>query len=385
MLWRSARSRSRRRSVVPRTRRLRRSTSLRPSTPNDPARPADRARRRRAARGRRASRAGRGGNGQRVRGAATAGEREPALRRARCGGATVGRVASQRLDERVLALLEVDRERGDVGRRRARAPPRRRAGLLPGARDRRARSRSAARRALRASHSTPSCAASTRLSHASSASRNESLLDGARRRRCAVAFAERRAAQGSRPSASIVRGGAHAGVARRRRRASGRRAAGRRGPERGARGGEPRAERGVLRHERLGRRGARARARLRDRRDRTDRLGVLEVRVDRGDDDARLDGDEVDADEGHAHPRVDDDPLVENAIENVDEARSTRCAFNGHVGCPLDDSRCSAPSRLAGSRQERESGVAQRRCPRRAARPSARGSGSAFGAIRSPP
>src|SRR5439155_10520103 len=44
--------------------------------------------------------------------------------------------------------------------------------------------------------------------------------------------------------------------------------------------------------------------RLRNRSHRADRLGVLQVRVDRRHDDARLDGDEVDADEGDTNPGV---------------------------------------------------------------------------------
>src|SRR5690348_15222566 len=46
---------------------------------------------------------------------------------------------------------------------------------------------------------------------------------------------------------------------------------------------------------------ARTRHRLRD----THGLGVFEVGIDGGDDDARLDRDQVDADQRHAHPRID--------------------------------------------------------------------------------
>src|ERR1700686_2941425 len=48
-------------------------------------------------------------------------------------------------------------------------------------------------------------------------------------------------------------------------------------------------------------------------------FGVLEIGLDGCDDNARLYRHEVDADEGDAHPRVDDDTLVENTIENIDK------------------------------------------------------------------
>src|SRR5512141_1869673 len=69
---------------------------------------------------------------------------------------------------------------------------------------------------------------------------------------------------------------------------------------------------------------------LRYRRDAPDRFGVFQVRVDRGDHDAGLDRDEVDADERNADPRVDDNPLVEDSIEDVDETCAACSAFNGH-------------------------------------------------------
>src|SRR3954467_6440651 len=59
--------------------------------------------------------------------------------------------------------------------------------------------------------------------------------------------------------------------------------------------------------------------RTRDRCRDADGLGVLEVRVDRSHDDSCFDGHEVDADQRHTDPRVDDDTLVEYAIEYVDE------------------------------------------------------------------
>jgi hypothetical protein len=62
----------------------------------------------------------------------------------------------------------------------------------------------------------------------------------------------------------------------------------------------------------------------------SDRVGVLQVGVDRGDDDADFDGDEVDPDKRHTHPCVDDNPLVEDAIKHVDKAGSAGRTLNGH-------------------------------------------------------
>src|SRR5262249_6992839 len=59
-------------------------------------------------------------------------------------------------------------------------------------------------------------------------------------------------------------------------------------------------------------------------------LGVLQVCVDRRDDDTCFDGDEVDADQRDADPGVDDNSLVEHAVEDVDETGAAGCTFNGH-------------------------------------------------------
>src|SRR5207249_3512156 len=59
-------------------------------------------------------------------------------------------------------------------------------------------------------------------------------------------------------------------------------------------------------------------------------VGVSEVRVDRGHDDSCLDSNEVDADERDPDPGIDDDALVENPVEDIDEARATWRTFNWH-------------------------------------------------------
>src|SRR6185503_7707487 len=66
------------------------------------------------------------------------------------------------------------------------------------------------------------------------------------------------------------------------------------------------------------------------------RICVPQVGVDGGDDDARFDRDQVDANERHAHPRVDDDSFVQDAVEYIDEARATWTAFNDrHLLAPF--------------------------------------------------
>src|SRR5207244_3033418 len=60
------------------------------------------------------------------------------------------------------------------------------------------------------------------------------------------------------------------------------------------------------------------------------RLRVLDVRVDRRDDDAGLNGDEVDAHQRDTHPCVDDDSFVEYPIEDIDQTRAAGCPFNWH-------------------------------------------------------
>jgi hypothetical protein len=59
-------------------------------------------------------------------------------------------------------------------------------------------------------------------------------------------------------------------------------------------------------------------ARTGDRGRDTDGFRILEVSVDRRDDHARFNGDQVDTHERDADPRIDDDTLVEYAIEYVD-------------------------------------------------------------------
>src|SRR5207237_5330208 len=63
-------------------------------------------------------------------------------------------------------------------------------------------------------------------------------------------------------------------------------------------------------------------------------IGVPEIRVDGGDDDPRFDCHEVDADERDPDPGIDDDALVENAVEDVDEARSAWRSFDRHIYLP---------------------------------------------------
>src|SRR5688500_5246223 len=65
-----------------------------------------------------------------------------------------------------------------------------------------------------------------------------------------------------------------------------------------------------------------------------DRLGELQIRLDGGDDNARLDAHEIDADQRNADVRVNDDALVEDTVENVNEATAGTCPFDRHVSSP---------------------------------------------------
>src|ERR1043166_2140969 len=69
----------------------------------------------------------------------------------------------------------------------------------------------------------------------------------------------------------------------------------------------------------------------RARRRQADGLGVLQVGVNRGDDDARLDRDQVNADERDANPRVNDDAFVQHAVEHVYQTGSAGRSLNSHV------------------------------------------------------
>lgn len=60
-------------------------------------------------------------------------------------------------------------------------------------------------------------------------------------------------------------------------------------------------------------------------------VGILQVRLNRGEDHTRLDCYQVDPDDRNAHPRIDHNPLIEHSVENVDEARSSGRMLNRHA------------------------------------------------------
>jgi hypothetical protein len=68
----------------------------------------------------------------------------------------------------------------------------------------------------------------------------------------------------------------------------------------------------------------------------TDRLSVLQVSLDGRDDDSRFNGEDLDADQGNPHPGVDDHTLVEDPINDFNQAGRTNRFFYGHVIHPLD-------------------------------------------------
>src|SRR5947209_3157294 len=57
--------------------------------------------------------------------------------------------------------------------------------------------------------------------------------------------------------------------------------------------------------------------------------------VNGGDDDARLDRDQVNADQRDANPRVNDDAFIQHAVEHVYQTGSAGCSLNSHVVCFL--------------------------------------------------
>jgi hypothetical protein len=60
-------------------------------------------------------------------------------------------------------------------------------------------------------------------------------------------------------------------------------------------------------------------------------LGILQVGINGCNDHAGFNGDEIDADERHSNPGIDDDAFVEHSIQNVNEAGSPCCSLNGHA------------------------------------------------------
>ena len=80
------------------------------------------------------------------------------------------------------------------------------------------------------------------------------------------------------------------------------------------------------------------------RRGQTNRLGVLQVRLDAGDDHAGLDRQKLDADQRHLRPNVDHDALVQNAVHHFGQAGRV-CGFLNvcHSNSPFrkDDSATS--------------------------------------------
>jgi len=57
---------------------------------------------------------------------------------------------------------------------------------------------------------------------------------------------------------------------------------------------------------------------------------VSQICLDRRDDDARLDRNEIDPDECNAYPRIDDNAFVKNAVEDVDQIPAAILRVNQH-------------------------------------------------------
>lgn len=64
------------------------------------------------------------------------------------------------------------------------------------------------------------------------------------------------------------------------------------------------------------------------------RLRVQQIGFNRRDDDAGFEGDEIDAHQRYANPRVDDDASVQNSIEHIDETLAFPVLFKWHALVP---------------------------------------------------
>lgn len=77
------------------------------------------------------------------------------------------------------------------------------------------------------------------------------------------------------------------------------------------------------------------------RRSLSDAARFRHVRLNRGDDDARFRGQQIDAGQRHANPSVDDNALIEDVVEDIDRARTGRAAndlgWAGATGHGLND------------------------------------------------
>jgi len=52
------------------------------------------------------------------------------------------------------------------------------------------------------------------------------------------------------------------------------------------------------------------------------------VGLDGGHDDAGFNGDQVDAHDGNAHPGIDHNTLVQDTVQDIEDARRTWCSLN---------------------------------------------------------
>src|SRR5262249_26226997 len=86
------------------------------------------------------------------------------------------------------------------------------------------------------------------------------------------------------------------------------------------------------------------------------RLREAQVRVDAGNDDARVDRDQLDPDHGDPHLRVDDEPLVEDQVDDVGEPTRARRALE--VVARGSSSRYGHPNLLSSNSTSRARGGA---------------------------
>src|SRR5581483_5696750 len=129
-------------------------------------------------------------------------------------------------------------------------------------------------------------------------------------------------------------------------------------------------------HDRLGPRFPFSQLRSRHEAGHADCLGVFQISVNGGDDDARFHRDQVNADQRNSDPGINDDAFVQHAVENVNETSSARYSLYRHFGFSSNSafSPCSLRrSRDAGAQSLGLAGRSAYRSTCRRQRPTRRG------------
>jgi hypothetical protein len=70
-------------------------------------------------------------------------------------------------------------------------------------------------------------------------------------------------------------------------------------------------------------------------------VGVTQIALNRRHDNSRFNRKEVDSNERHTNPCIDDDAFVQHVVKNVDDARRARYAFKSHPAARMRSARRS--------------------------------------------